>query len=677
MPAETPVEKLRRVVSFETLLAYMGGTLRWPYEASDLQDVTFSYTAKELGMEALGDALPEFIRRLRENENEAWRIFLVDFGDKPLRRQTLRQLLNAVAARARGAAGLKVYVHTELLFVCKHSSSSFTFAHFHGDRLANAKLKTFGWDDPDRARTALTRNLPLLVWDQQADWEKAWDAEKLTKDFFDDYRKVFEAVEKMVVVLQGDDVRRFTQSLFNRLMFLCFLQEKGWLEYKGERKDYLFRLHETFKPVFIRRGGPQETRFYDRLRLLFFAGLNSSNGGGDRSELEKFIGKVPFLNGGLFEEDKGGLDASDVFVPDEAFPLIFDLFRKYTFTVTESTPLDIEVALDPEMLGKIFEELVTGRHGTGSYYTPRPVVSFMCREALKGYLTTSPVSGEFGEQEQGIDLNIPKLVDEHDAAGIGVDEARQLIKKLEAIKVCDPACGSGAYLLGMLQEIHALQQLLDTTAHQLSAREDYDRKLTIIENCLYGVDIDPFAINIAWLRLWLALVIDDKRNPLDDDVSLPNLDVKVEIGDSLLAPAPIDVLRAKQGAIVGELVRQFRAEKASYMRSHIPVDKDQWREAMSRSRRLIDIELRGNRDEAEAAVEREREALATAKNQGGKDAASVRLRRAEAALAALGERPPPDSLDWAVEFVEAFVNEDARCGVSTSSLPTRPISATS
>ena len=148
----------------------------------------------------------------------------------------------------------------------------------------------------------------------------------------------------------------------------------------------------------------------------------------------------------MFDERRG------VVVPNEAIRLILrDLFAQFNFTVTESTPYDQEVAVDPEMLGKVFEELVTGRHETGSYYTPRPVVAFMCREALKGYLG-----------------NYERLVDDHDAAAIGVDEARGLIRKLESIKVCDPACGSGAYLLGMLQEIHALQRLLDTTAPEYS-----------------------------------------------------------------------------------------------------------------------------------------------------------------------------------------------------------------
>ncbi len=157
----------------------------------------------------------------------------------------------------------------------------------------------------------------------------------------------------------------------------------------------------------------------------------------------------------------------------------------------ESTPLDVEVAVDPEMLGKIFERLVTGRHETGSYYTPKAVVSFMCREALKAHL---------GGYEN--------LVDRHDVAGLGIHEARTVLGKLSSIRVCDPACGGEAYLVGMLHELHQLTRLLDTKSLNPTDRDDYHLKLEVIQNNLYGVDIDSFAVNIARLRLWLTLAVE-------------------------------------------------------------------------------------------------------------------------------------------------------------------------
>src|SRR5205085_4543228 len=132
-----------------------------------------------------------------------------------------------------------------------------------------------------------------------------------------------------------------------------------------------------------------------------------------------------------------------LFVPDECIDVILnDIFARFNFTVTESTPLDIEVAVDPEMLGRVFEELVTGRHETGSYYTPKPIVSFMCREALKGYLETKCA-------KESADA-IARFVDEHDASGLRDGEA--VLEALKTVKCCDHACGSGAYLLGMMHE---------------------------------------------------------------------------------------------------------------------------------------------------------------------------------------------------------------------------------
>jgi len=170
---------------------------------------------------------------------------------------------------------------------------------------------------------------------------------------------------------------------------------------------------------------------------------------------------------------------------------------------------------------KVFEELVTGRHETGSYYTPKPVVSFMCREALKGYLQTKLPGEALAAVEQ--------FVDEHDPQGLHNPEA--VLDALRRVKVCDPACGSGAYLLGMLHKLLDLRTCLFAT-RQLDSISVYERKLEIIQNNVYGVDIDPFATNIARLRLWLSLVVDfEGAKPLP----LPNLDFKIEAGDSLNA----------------------------------------------------------------------------------------------------------------------------------------------
>ena len=225
---------------------------------------------------------------------------------------------------------------------------------------------------------------------------------------------------------------------------------------------------------------------------------------------------------GLFEMQE--YDArNDIHIPNDKFAEILKLFERYNFTVTESTPLDIEVAVDPEMLGKVFEELVTGRHDTGSYYTPRSVVSFMCRESLKICL-----QNKTDETPETLQV----FIDDSDATEIRNPE--QVLQVLQTLRICDPACGSGAYLLGMMSELLRLREALFKSKN-VDSKTIYQRKLEIIQKNLYGVDKDEFAVNIAMLRLWLSLAVDYEG---DTPEPLPNLDYKVATGDSLTGPAP-------------------------------------------------------------------------------------------------------------------------------------------
>ena len=322
--------------------------------------------------------------------------------------------------------------------------------------------------------------------------DEAFDVEPVTREFFREYRRVFNLVEQSVTGFgkEGESKRRFVQTLFNRLMFIYFLSRKGWLTFEGDR-EYLSALWSDYR-------NKDGDNFYDeRLWPLFFHGLNKPHPnemGNAGAYLSEIIGHVPFLNGGLFERNE--LDIRDgIVVPDECITEIFTkLFDRFNFTILESTPFDVEVAVDPEMLGKMFEELVTGRHDTGAYYTPRHVVSFMCREALKGYLE--------GEDTGLTPEAIALFVDSHVTEGIQVAEARRVAAALEHVTVVDPACGSGAYLLGMMQELIELQTALYNAG--VDAKALYDLKLEIIQRNLYGVDIDDFAVNIAMLRMWLS-----------------------------------------------------------------------------------------------------------------------------------------------------------------------------
>lgn len=377
--------------------------------------------------------------------------------------------------------------------------------------------------------------------------DEAFDVEAVTQKFFQEYHKTFEKVESLIKWATDSERKRlFTQKLFNRLMFIAFIEKKGWLKFQ-KRTDYLSALWESYQ----NEDGATDKNFYrDRLSHLFFSGLNNPQehdiaGINNDDFLRGLIGSVPYLNGGLFEQGEDDKNPK-IIIPDDCIDTILhDLFQCFAFTVTESTPLDVEVAVDPEMLGKVFEELVTGRHESGSYYTPKPIVSFMCREAIKGYLKT-----QFSEEPHDA---IAQFVDEHNSSN--VVNSKAILEALSRVRCCDLAAGSGAYLLGMLHELLDLHQCLG-----LDSNTVYQRKLDIIENNLYGVDKDVFAVNIARLRLWLSLAVEyqgEKPNPL------PNLKYKIEVGDSLTAPSP-----ATTGVIRHELISQYSQKKAEYMRTH-------------------------------------------------------------------------------------------------------------
>ncbi|WP_216595534.1 Eco57I restriction-modification methylase domain-containing protein [Myxosarcina sp. GI1] len=416
-------------------------------------------------------------------------------------------------------------------------------------------------------------NSPLEI---QKHHDEAFDVEVVTDKFFRKYRQVFEEVEGLIEGIgESDRKRLFTQKLFNRLMFVYFVQKKGWLQYNDET-DYLSALWKAYC-----NERTKKSNFYrDRLSHLFFAGLNNpqqqdvigiNNGG----YLKDLIGTVPYLNGGLFEQDDENKN-SKIVIPDDCIDsILHDLFQSFAFTVTESTPLDVEVAVDPEMLGKVFEELVTGRHESGSYYTPNPIVSFMCRESLKGYLKTQNFAQTLPNKEK--ENAIAKFVDDRDPSDLTNSEA--VLEALKKVRACDLACGSGAYLLGMLHELLDLRECL-FRAEGIDSNTIYQRKLEIIENNLYGVDIDVFAVNIARLRLWLSLAVDyegEKPNPL------PNLKYKIEVGDSLISPNPSEI------KLSNVLIEQFRDVKAQYIRTHEGNQKKKLEAEITRLKKEISL----------------------------------------------------------------------------------------
>ena len=336
-----------------------------------------------------------------------------------------------------------------------------------------------------------------------------------------------------------DKARAWATCQMGRVLFLWFLQAKRWLGEPGGHGSVTYLLD-----LWPRRSQTDEGEYYRGiLSPMFFDAM--ATGGSSWSE-HPVLGFVPYLNGGLFRrsalEDRIH-DGGEVSLPDDVFDpeddsSLLGLLSHYRFTTRESTPDDQSVDPDPELLGRVFENLYQGdeRHDTGTYYTPREIVHFMCHEALDGYL----------RDETGVDQGMLNALrqeavgsrDEHQPLpNIPADD---LIDALENVRVCDPAVGSGAFLLGVIQEIVALRRgILFSQRSYVEPHELYqivsDWKRRIIENSLYGVDINPEAVEICRLRLWLSMVLDmDEPPAANSNWALSNLDFQIVTGDSLV-----------------------------------------------------------------------------------------------------------------------------------------------
>lgn len=389
--------------------------------------------------------------------------------------------------------------------------------------------------------------------------DQAFDVEPVTQEFFRTFAGVYHRVADEIAAIRGlePEAGRLSQLLLDRLLFLYFIQKKGWL---NNEPDYLYK---RFREHYGR--SPNSESFHTEVLQPLFYRLS------DPDAQDSALGAVPFLNGGLFEEAQQQSQAERIrharmTVKNSTFKVIFDgLLEKFNFTVTEDTPLDVEVAIDPEMLGKIFESLILQleedpesdlRRLTGSYYTPRAIVHFMCQQALKEFLATR-LDAHTTEGRNGAEHRVSALVDFLPAQHIdesqykqlcglfSIDEAKLLRKSIFEARVCDPAVGSGAFPVGMLHEMVGTIAKLDAIIEGLSAlaahNYGYELKKKIIDSCLYGVDIQEQAVRLCELRLWLSLVVDYELAPkrefqqaIKTVPALPNLSYRIVRGDSLL-----------------------------------------------------------------------------------------------------------------------------------------------
>jgi type I restriction-modification system DNA methylase subunit len=377
----------------------------------------------------------------------------------------------------------------------------------------------------------------------------AFSVEAVTNAFFEDYKTVFADLQQRLVEATGDTVwaHDYALQLLNRLMFLYFIQRKRWLGDDPRFMATFWRAYTT--------SGQQADTFHERwLSLLFFEAFNNSFHGGHRhfpETIRAALQEAPYLNGGLFSKNQ--LDrAKSINLPDEFFATLFDRFNgsspgfleRYNFTIAESTPLDLEVAVDPEMIGKVYESLVNitfeglteqDQRGTaGIFYTPRAEIDLMCRLSL-----VDALANRLGDQ---IKPMLYEAVIAADPAEKELADARlaernlwpELSAALRELTVCDPACGSGSFLVGMLLVLDDLQA---RAATQLGIEETpYERRRRIVGEQLYGVDVMDWAVHVAELRLWLQLVVETELEAPERKLRplLPNLTFKIRCGDSLV-----------------------------------------------------------------------------------------------------------------------------------------------
>ena len=412
----------------------------------------------------------------------------------------------------------------------------------------NAKRHTYlvGKGNPSKTITDRFEILAKINETSRAieDLRDAFSVEALSKEFFAAYKKQYDSFCQFIYDNKNNKkyfgeefahwedktVRDYVKKLLGRIVFIYFLQKKNWMgvpintnnkdEWTGGNPDFL-------KSLFDGASEYQQDNFLDKvLEPLFFECLNTKRDKdiydtGIKSIGEKGKVRIPYLNGGLFEQEE--IDKPDTVFPAKMFEDLFELFSQYNFTIDENDPSDAEIGVDPEMLGKIFESLLEDNKDKGAFYTPKEIVQYMCRESLIAYLNaetnspTQPTASAVGNKD------IHALIYEHNAENLNSKQKDAILQALKDVKICDPAIGSGAFPMGILNELYRARLALGEDIEQVNIKKQ------IIKQNIYGVDIEKGAIDIARLRFWLAIVVDSSKPE-----PLPNFDFKFMQGNSLV-----------------------------------------------------------------------------------------------------------------------------------------------
>ena len=491
-------------------------------------------------------------------------------------------------------------------------------------------------DDEKRRATGLIRLLTRLIfcWFLK---EKNLIPEKLFHPT--DLAKILKGFDP-----ESETSSTYYQAILQNLFFATLNQRMGK---DGNGKPYrLFAKDEGF----IKNRANYDVNNLYRYEALFRE---------DPDDALAHFADIPFLNGGLFEcldRTEDGTDKKrylDGFsrnpkkrphIPDRLFfdsgetadlsefygdnkrkservTGLISILNRYKFTIVENTPIDQEIALDPELLGKVFENLLasyneetktTARKQTGSFYTPRPIVDYMVDESLKAHLTRALVEKARKrelEARAGLDLLFAYTEKEH---AFTPAEVATLITAIDEVKILDPACGSGAFPMGVLHKLVYILGKLDpdngrwkhTQLAKLDSapmreelerafadnNDDYGRKLYLIENCLYGVDIQPIAIQITKLRFFISLVCDQKTNRNKKDNHgirpLPNLETKFVAANSLIGlPIP------DKDLFIESLVAPIEREIEDAYHGHFNIQRRDQKLALQKKIKVLRLKL--------------------------------------------------------------------------------------
>jgi len=509
-------------------------------------------------------------------------IFEIELNEKvniARNRVALRNLIKDITKQVAGA--MVVFVQGDkwrFSYISKRKVKNATSNEIE-DKQTAPKRYTYLFGKNEKALTAAIRFDKLIQKQKENifqllsldDFEEAFSVEKLSKEFFKNYKEIYEDfvqfltgkrygkkgrkyVEQVVhepnwqltSIFSKDEkqARDFCKRMMGRIVFLYFIQKKGWLAVKQGKKwgegnpDYLYDLFKNSK---------NKDDFYAReLVPLFFTRLNNED-----SENKAREERFPYLNGGLFD-DSHDRKYNKLFLPEDIFERLYTTFNNYNFTVYEDAPDEHTVAVDPEMLGHIFENLLEDNKDKGAFYTPKEIVHYMCKESLKAYLHAHPELN-IAESESGKSA-IEKIIQQQelntDETQFAEKQAYKVIDALEQVKICDPAIGSGAFPMGLLQEIFNAQIYLQELKGFKKGVTDADIKKHIIEESIYGVDIDAGAVDIARLRFWLSLVVDE-----EEPQPLPNLDFKIVCANTLIPLGKLsgNDMEAKASLAVKEL----------------------------------------------------------------------------------------------------------------------------